>query len=194
MKKYELIGLVDLAEHRKLSTIELKTIYNTIIRLLNTNCDIETSENLHRGIFVLENYNQIKEAKKLLLICIHICKLELNNNSYTSSKLDKCLTLIGDFTVTKELRYVWHNIIFLSKKYLQDTNNESSHQSEIMELIKSSISHATFSNSHFYQLLYQYFYKSQDTLSLSKLNKISSILDNEMSMINYVSFVKWVNR
>lgn len=190
-EKDKIIELVEIAEHRQLHPKEIRVIYNTILRILNTNCEVETVENLKRVLFVLENYHDIKKSQQLLLISLHICKLDHANNAYNSSKIDNCLNMVGDFKVTYELKHIWNNIVFISCKYLNKTNSVII-TNDVLDLIKLSTTSYLFETTPFYLLLYSNFTKSQDITALNKLNKLVGLFRDEFAAINYIAFIKWV--
>ena len=71
--------------------LEIKTIYNTVLKLLSINNNIELVEDFKRVLLILEHYYQISNAKQLLILSLHICKLDSWDNSAISTKLNDCI-------------------------------------------------------------------------------------------------------
>lgn len=76
----------------------LRTIYNTILRLLSLNDDITKLEDLKRVLLIINNYHQLKGSKELLIMSLHICQLDNWENTYTFAKIKQCIQMTADLS------------------------------------------------------------------------------------------------
>lgn len=181
-------------KHRQLSVSELKQIYLNLLKMINvTKYNSELFEDLAKVIFVINHYDEIEDNTHVLLEGLHLCKLKNLYDEYIKQKLNTCIQLVGNFSVSSNLVQIVTNILLTSNRYLSIVNSDFN-EKLFWEFVCTSINSDKFHKTGYYLSFLTYFDENDDNADqylVDLFDDLKILMSNKYAFWNYIEFMKW---